>query len=208
MASGAAFWDRIAERYARKPVGDVPAYEHTLERARAHLSPNDRVLEVGCGTGTTALKLAPAVGTLLASDLSERMIAIARAKPEAAANPNVTFVRADLFDPRLDGTYDAVLAFSLLHLLDDLPAGLARIHGLLAPGGRLISKTVCLADFGRIWRVVVPAMRLVGLAPRVDFLGVAALDRRIEEGGFTILETGVFPQSPPARFVVARKAAG
>ena len=206
MATNAAFWDRIADRYARRPVRDVAAYEHTLERTRAHLAPGDRVLEVGCGTGTTALKLADAAGEILATDLSARMIAIAEAKPEAAAARNVAFRRAALDEIARDGErFDAVLAFSLLHLLDDLPAGLSRIDALLKPGGTFVSKTVCLGDFGRIWRLVVPAMRLVGLAPKVALVSIDEVDRAIREAGFEILETGVSPEKPPARFVAARK---
>ena len=48
------FWDRLAAGYAKKPVPDEEAYARTLERVRAHLTPNDRVLELGCGTGTSA----------------------------------------------------------------------------------------------------------------------------------------------------------
>lgn len=207
MSGTAAFWDGIADRYARRPIKDVVAYEHTLERTRAQLARTDRVLEVGCGTGSTALALAPAVGAYVAADLSTRMIEIARSKPQAAETANLSFRVAALGDAPLDegAPYDAVLAFSLLHLLDDMPAGLARIHGLLKPGGTFVSKTICLADFGRIWRVVIPAMRLVGLAPKVAFVSIDEVDRAIREAGFEIHETGVFPEKPPARFVAARK---
>jgi 2-polyprenyl-3-methyl-5-hydroxy-6-metoxy-1,4-benzoquinol methylase len=83
------FWDRHPAAYARKPVPDPRAYEQTLHRVRAHLSPNDVVLEIGCGTGTTALKLATGVREILATDYSANMIAIATAKARAEGTTNV-----------------------------------------------------------------------------------------------------------------------
>jgi ubiquinone/menaquinone biosynthesis C-methylase UbiE len=52
----------------------------TLDCTRKHLSASDNVLEVGCGTGTTALLLAPSVKQITASDISSRTIEIAREK--------------------------------------------------------------------------------------------------------------------------------
>ena len=53
-----AFWDKIAQKYATKRVADPAAYEAKLTRVRALLRAEDRVLEIGCGTGSTALTLA------------------------------------------------------------------------------------------------------------------------------------------------------
>ena len=52
------FWDGIAEKYAKRPISDMAAYEYTLGRTRSYLKPEDQVLELGCGTGSTALLLA------------------------------------------------------------------------------------------------------------------------------------------------------
>lgn len=57
----ARFWDRIARKYASDPIKDTAGYERTLARTRELLTHTDTVLEIGCGTGTTALKLAPSV---------------------------------------------------------------------------------------------------------------------------------------------------
>lgn len=202
----ARFWDRAARRYAARPVADMGAYETTLERSRAWLKPGDQVLEIGCGTGTTALQLAPHAGCITGSDISPEMIAIAEEKRAAEGVGNVDFIAAPLSDARLaDQAFDVVLAFNVLHLLDDLPAALNRISSLLRPGGLMISKSPCLAEMSVALRLVIPAMRLVGKAPPVSFFGKATLRRAVEDAGFAIEESGLHADGGHSLFIVARK---
>ncbi len=202
---GAAFWDRKADGYAESPVKDVASYERTLEATRRHLQPTDRVLEFGCGTGTTALHLAPSVREYVATDFSQRMVEIARGKARDQGVENVRFEQATLDDPALEpGSFDAVLGFNILHLLDDVAAASRRVHELLRPGGHFVSKSVCLAEKSRLFIPVVGVMRFVGLAPPVRCLTIAGLESAIAGAGFEILETGTFPKKLESRFVVAR----
>ena len=209
MQNTAEFWDNIAEKYSRSPISDMDAYEYTLGRTRTYLSPDDRVLEVGCGTGSTALLLAENVAEITASDISENMIAIAQNKAQEQQNANVHFVASDVFGAALDdGPYDAVLALNLLHLLEDPRAAIQRLHGLLKPGGFFISKTVCQPGAGsslkfRLMKMAIPVMQWMGKAPYVNFMAIRELEELITSEGFDIVETGNFP--PPSRFVVARK---
>lgn len=208
MTGSARFWDRVARKYAARPVGDPEAYHATLERTKAHLKADQRVLEVGCGTGTTALILAPATGHLTATDVSGEMIAIAREKLSAGDPGNVAFEQAELTPSGLPaGPFDAVLAFNLLHLVEDLPAALLALRGRLVPGGLLISKTVCLGGWRALllWPLIA-AMRLFGKAPHVAFLKPAEMDRMVAGAGFEIIETGFYPVRSASRFIVARKA--
>ena len=208
MTRSASFWDRRADRYARQPIKDTQSYERTLDRTRAYLSENDEVLEIGCGTGTTALLLARSVRQLIACDVSSRMLEIAREKAADQGVSNVRFVRADVPGNLPEGgPFDAILAFNLLHLLEDIPATLRALKARLKPGGWFVSKTVCMAEHSRLWGLVFPVMRLVGLAPGVHLMKIAELERQIAGAGFEIVETGSFPASPPSRFVVARNPA-
>lgn len=207
MTEARTFWDHAARKYAARPVGDMDAYEATLERVRAHLRAGDHVLEIGCGTGTTAFRLAKNCGRIDATDLSGEMIAIAREKAAGEGAANVEFSQATLESGLPDGPFDAVMAFNLLHLLDD-PAGAARrVHGLLRPGGLFISKTICLGRRAWHFKALVALMRLFGKAPRVAFLDVAGLEAMVRDAGFEIVETGDYPAKPRSHFIVARKAA-
>ena len=200
------FWDRNAEKYSKSPIKNMPAYEQTMERVRAHLKPTDNVLEVGCGTASTALLLSPDVAHITASDVSPKMIEIGRGKAKKSGTKNIDFVVGTPFSDALTpGAYDAVMGFSFLHLVEDLPATLTRIHELLKPNGMLISKTVCLAEQTRLWGIPIALMRLLGYAPYVNLLTARDLERAIRDAGFEITETGFYPRKPPARFVVARK---
>ena len=87
---------------------------------------------------------------------------------------------------------------------------LARIHGLVKPGGLFISKTICLSGEGvpfkvKLIKLVLPIARAVGFAPAVRFFTVDQMDAWVRDAGFDILEAGNFPASPPRRYLVARK---
>lgn len=211
MQTDAKFWDKLAERYARSPIGDMESYEYTLGRTRSYLKPTDRVLELGCGTGMTAVRLAESAGSVLASDVSANMVEIGKRRAAEAGAGNVSFVQADVDDDGLrEDPCDVVMAFNLLHLIEDTDAALARIAGMVKPGGLFISKTACLAEGGgtlklRLIMMALPLMQLFGKAPFVRFLKIAELERALERAGFQIVESGNFPAKPPSRYLVARK---
>lgn len=206
MHSAEAFWDKSAKKYAKSPIKNMPAYIRTMERTKAHLSAQDHALEIACGTASTALLLSEFVQRITASDISSEMIEIGRRKAGEQQTGNIDFLRAGLFEDSLDGqTYDVVMSFNFLHLLEDIPGGLQRIHSLVRPGGRFISKTPCLADSHKFLKAPIWVMRKLGMAPHVTFLSVVELEAMIAQAGFHIVETGMYPDSPASRFIVAEK---
>ena len=143
------FWDLIAKKYARDPVADPDAYERKLSETRMLLRPDDRVLEFGCGTGTTAIKHAPHVREIVAIDISSRMLDIARDKAKAAGVETVEFRQTAL--DALDeppGSFDMIMGHSILHLIPDHRAAIAQSFELLVPGGYFITSTACLGEAG------------------------------------------------------------
>jgi ubiquinone/menaquinone biosynthesis C-methylase UbiE len=153
------------------------------------LEPEARVLELGCGTGTTALRLAGDVRLYLATDISAEMIAIAEEKHAIAPVTALSFriATAEALAPEA-GQFDAVLGFSYLHLVRDMPGTLRQIHALLAPGGVFISKTPCVGEMNSlIWMVMLPAMRAIGKAPHASVFRAEELERQIAAAGFEIV---------------------
>lgn len=199
-----AFWDKIAPKYARQPIKDLTAYQQTMERVRSHLAADDNILELGCGTGATALLLAPHVSRMTATDIAPGMVAQAQMREPRADNVRFIAARHDEITPP-EGGYDVVMAFNLFHLVRDTDAAFADVNRLLKPGGLFISKTPSLATLNPLFKMLILAMRLIGKAPFVKMLAVEELDTAITEAGFDIIETGTYPNKPPNRFVVARK---
>jgi ubiquinone/menaquinone biosynthesis C-methylase UbiE len=209
--TSATFWDRAAAKYARQPIANMASYEYTLGRTRGYLAATDRVLEIGCGTGSTALALADAAGHYTATDISPEMIAIARAKPEAARTDNLRFLTCEADDPRLtDDPFDAVLAFNVLHLVPDLEATLAHVAAATRPGGLFISKTFCMPSRKlpfklRAIKLLLPLMQAIGKAPEVAFFSVAELERAVIAAGFEIIESGNYTNDELRRYLAARR---
>ena len=205
----ARFWDRAARKYARDPIKDMAGYERTVERTKELLDRSAIVLEIGCGTGTTALRLASSVSRIFATDVANEMIAIAREKAAAEACGNVEFsVAAAEHAPGADNTYNAILAFNVLHLTAERSTVLAQVRRLLKPGGLFISKTPCLLEMNPLIRMAVPIARLLGKAPTVAFFSAAALEAEIAGAGFEITERGRHGsgRKDPRIFIVARKS--
>lgn len=208
-ASQARFWDRIAPKYAADPIADLAGYEATLQRVQGLLSTQHDVLEIGCGTGSTALRLAPFTRSLLATDVSPQMIAIAHQRLAAQPSPQLSFAVADAEAATFGkAAYDAVLAFNVLHLTSDLDDALKQVVQVLRPGGLLISKTACLAEMNPlIPYLAVPLMRAIGKAPPVLCFGEQRLQSAMVQQGLQIVcaERHGTRGKDIRAFVVARK---
>jgi ubiquinone/menaquinone biosynthesis C-methylase UbiE len=206
MNRTARFWDRIAKRYAGRPVADEASYEEKLRITREYLSPDMNVLEIGCGTGSTALALAPGVGHILATDISANMIEIARGKLQAEGIDNVAFEQSTVEALTVaPGSMDAVLAHNILHLLDDWQSAIPAMRDVLKPGGVFVSSTACLGDSMNYLRPVAALGRLLNLLPLVRFFSKSELVDCMTAHGFTI-EHQWQPKRQAAVFIVARKA--
>lgn len=201
MNHAARFWNRFADRYAARPIKDVAAYEALLAEVGVRLKPEDHVLEIGCGTGGTSIQLARGVAQYVATDFSAEMIRIASAK---AAPPNLRFLLAEAAAFPEGRPFDAICAFNVLHLVDDLPGLLDRSRRGIVPGGLLICKTWCFGDLPLRFRLLFRALRLVGLFPPALFLTQAELHHRLQAAGFAIEVTRVFGARTQNPFIVAR----
>lgn len=207
MTRSAHFWNRIADRYSRKPVADQSAYERKLEVTASYLSESSEVLEIGCGTGSTALVHAPRVKHIRAVDFSERMIAIAEHKRTAAGVENVTFECATIDD--LDSAqrkYDAILALSVLHLCENWTDVIDKMKHMLRPGGVFVSSTACIGDSMAWLRFVLPLGQALRVLPTLAIFTTAELEGALAGAGFGI-EHAWHPGKSRGVFIVARRPA-
>jgi ubiquinone/menaquinone biosynthesis C-methylase UbiE len=164
------------------------------------------VLEFGCGTGSTAIAHAPHVKHILAIDVSSKMIEIAQRKADAGRVDNVTFRQADIDDIGVpDEGFDVVMGHSILHLVEDRAAVIAKVHRMLRPGGVFVSSTACLGDSQNYLKLVLPIAKLFGKAPSVvAFFTTRELVDSLTGAGFEIGHQWQ-PGKGEAVFIVAKK---
>ncbi|MBV6632303.1 MAG: class I SAM-dependent methyltransferase [Alphaproteobacteria bacterium] len=206
MTNRGAFWDRIATRYAASPVKDQAAYERKLEATRARLTKDMRVLEIGCGTGSTAITHAPHVAHIEATDISAKMLSIADAKAEDAGVKNITFRRASVEELALPAkSVDAVLALSLLHLLDDPEKAIGQVFQWLKPNGLFVINVVFVGEFNPLLRGLLRVGRALGFVPPLSRFTSADLFEMLTRSGFSI-ET--YWSVSHGGFIIARKRGG
>jgi arsenite methyltransferase len=124
-----------ARRIAR--LSETPEMRAQRDRVIELLAPQTgwRVLDVGCGPGHLAEQLAEAVrpgGRVCGVDTSREMLALAGRREIALAHVEGTALPFD------DGVFDAATATQVYEFVEDLPAALAELFRVLAPGGRTI----------------------------------------------------------------------
>ena len=130
----------------------------------AHLEERSRVLDVGCGTGTTSIAAAQHARQVLGVDLSP--VLIERARVRAARHANVAFEVADAQVAAFEPTFDVVISRFGLMFFADPRAAFANLRRALVPGGRLV--TVCWQSLDRNDWMRVPGNALAQVVPLGD----------------------------------------
>jgi SAM-dependent methyltransferase len=130
-----AYWAANADRYDR-----AVAAHHGPFLAAAAIGRDDRVLDVGCGTGQLTLDaatLAPA-GAVLGADLSSAMLDVGRRRAAAAGLANVSFEQVDAQVHRFDpASFDVVVSRTGAMFFGDPVAAFRNLGRALRTGGRL-----------------------------------------------------------------------
>ena len=205
MNNSVKFWDKIAEKYSQQPIADEAAYQKKLQVTQEYFKPDRSVLEFGCGTGSTAIIHAPYVKHIRAIDVSSKMIEIAQGKAEAKNIKNITFEQLSIDELTVsDNTFDVVLGLSILHLLENKEAVIAKVYNILKPGGIFVTSTMCLGDNMKWFKFIVPIGKFLGLMPLVKVFTVTELVTSLTNASFAI-DYQWQPSKDKAVFIVAKK---
>lgn len=182
MNKHSLFWDKASQKYFQKPVKNQKAYERKLELIKQLLRPDSNVLEVGCGTGSTALTLSTYVNSYDAVDFSRNMVAIAEERANNANITNIHFKTADIeeYIP-IENSYDIVMAHSVLHLIDNSEYVVKNLLKSLRPGGHLVLSLVLLDKLSLPLKLVLSIASRIGLVPHLVFSNVEPLLCQLEQ---------------------------
>lgn len=188
-------------------LGRAVGGEHQVRRdmvEQAGLSPGERVLDVGCGTGTLAVLMAQKVGTsgeIVGIDLSPRMIERARRK---ALLPQLKFYQQSIEAINFpDGYFDAVTATYVLH---EMPRAarcntLREIRRVLKPGGRLLVVDIYRPG-GKFRYAVFRLLMLLENPTAWDFLDHGLLNELGEAGFENFRQSFIVDDLVPATLAV------
>ncbi|SFV10369.1 class I SAM-dependent methyltransferase [Alicyclobacillus macrosporangiidus] len=135
----AALFDEKASTYddfCRTPLGHfVDVVEREIVAVTAKPKQGEKVIDLGCGTGSYTYWLSDLGLSVVGVDISQKMLEVARNKREKV----VTFVQADLLNLPFDNnTFDLAVCNTVLEFLQDPVAALREGLRVLKPGGRLV----------------------------------------------------------------------
>ena len=200
------FWNLIASKYAASPIADRPAYEAKITKLKTFLTPEMSVLDIGCATGTQCGDIANSVQQVTGIDISSKLLSIAEQRMAERKVENVEFIQTSAFDERFQpGSFDAVMAFHVLHFFEDIDVIFKRVNELLRPGGIFISETACLGEKSQFTGKLLRFMGHLGLLPTMNLLTTRQLEQALEKAGFRLVEKTRFSDRSDAEFTLIAK---
>ena len=120
--------------------------------------PDERILDVGCGTGQLTAEIANSGAEVIGLDQSAEMIASAKEN-----YPKLQFEVADIAATEYDCEFDAVFSNAALHWVRDQQGAIAAIARALKPGGRLVFEMGGRGNIEQIWNAAKQALSELGV---------------------------------------------
>jgi 2-polyprenyl-3-methyl-5-hydroxy-6-metoxy-1,4-benzoquinol methylase len=207
MDKSEKFWDRQAKGFAKQQqnirLEDNKDFVNTLK----YLNADNVVLDYGCGAGIVANGIADKVKEVHAIDVSSKLIEIGKRTASERGIQNAHFAHATIFDERYgEESFDAILAFRVLHVLEDVESVMHRINELLKPGGVFISVTACMGGKWAFFKPLLYLLGIIGLMPqRINLFKLTGLKDLLTKGNFEIVECEDMGETPQHVFIVAKK---
>ncbi len=157
------FWDRWARFYDLAERSNRAVNRAAAARVGSLVPPGARVLDCAAGTGEFSLAAAARAEAVLCTDLSLPMLDQARRKAKKRGMNNISFARRDVtaLSDR-DGSFDAVIAANVLHLLPEPEKAVRELWRVAAPGGRLILPTYLQGRAGAAYGAMIKIYQGVG----------------------------------------------
>ena len=200
------FWDRIAKNYDIQVNEDDQTAIKIIELTKKYLHKDDILLDFACATGKFTFEISDSVKEIHGIDISSEMIAIAKRNAEESNIDHVHFAQTTIFDERYKKeSFNLILAFNILHLLEDPGPVMQRINELLKPGDVFISATACMGKSKSFLQLFLWPLSKIGIVPYLNFFKPSELEDLIVNAKFEITETETLTSSLMNYFIAAKK---
>lgn len=200
MGDSKKFWNSQAKNF---DSNDTLELSELVEASKIYLKSDMSVLDFGCATGSSTQLLANYVDNVLGLDYSEEMIDYANKKNH---KNNTTFIVGSIFSKQLNQEkYDVIIAYNVLHLVDDLDEVLHRMSRLLKPKGFIISSTAVLGEKKNILSFIIRVVSKIGMFPSVISFSVKKIRKKFTDRGFSIVASKLNEEKVPNLFLVVKK---
>jgi ABC-2 type transport system ATP-binding protein len=202
------YWDRFSETYdanMERVVGKTLIAD--INEALVKLPALGKAAEFGCGTGYYTDPIARKAENVVATDLSEELLAIA--KKRFAGQQTLSFRREDSTHTSFEGgSFDTGIEVNLLHVIEDPSAALRENHRVLRKGGRLIVVSFTSHGMTRwnTFKLALRFLRYFGKPPRhTHNFSPDDLAALLRSAGFEVVECRLLGDTTKAVFAIAQK---
>ena len=201
------FWDKQANDFTDQEQHTQLSENKDFITTLKYLNVNDSVLDYGCATGIISNAIADRVKEIHAIDISPKMIEIAKMKAREHDIENIRYAQGTIFDERYQKeSFNVILAFRILHMLEDIQTVMHRINELLKPGGTFISVSACMGDKKALLGILVSLASKMRIIPvHINMFKLTELQETITRGGFQIIEYEKMNDKVPHYCIVAKK---
>lgn len=205
MTKSEKFWDKSAYNFFLEGEKEKQSYINIIDRIKKYLKTSDIVLDLGCGPGLISNEIADYVKFIYAIDISSKMIEIAKINADYRKIQNIDYAYTTIFDDKYkNGSFDIILAFSILHLLEDNQKTMQHINDLLKPGGLIISVTPCIGE-KLFLNISISLLSFIGKIPKIKSFKANELKESISNRNFEIIENDRMPDGIIEYIIVAKR---
>jgi 2-polyprenyl-3-methyl-5-hydroxy-6-metoxy-1,4-benzoquinol methylase len=206
MSKAKIFWDKRAAKFDKKDKSNSLWRKARFDAIREFLKEDDHLLDFGCASGGLSVELSKNVQSVHGIDISPKMIEIAEANCKELEVSNATFESGNLLDEQFSNQkYDKILAYYIIHLLEDPEVVLNRLHQLLSADGIVIAEIPCIGSTVKLKQGLIGLISKIRGLPFLHKFTTTELASLFEKFNFEILKTEDIAGKIPKGFVVAKK---
>ncbi len=205
------FWNKQAKKYDHSERQFESVFKEVVSKTKEYLNTSDEVMDFGCATGTKTLELAESTKHIHGIDISDEMIKKAMKKKNELKIMNASFSQGSIFKNDLKKTsFNKIISYGVIHLLDDKEKVMQKIHELLKPGGLFISTTACLKDKmafkNRLEFNAFLLIKKLGIFPlHLNMFKPENVEEIITNQGFQIVKSETIFHGITISFIIAKK---